>query len=679
LTTLARLLAFLSLLCVLQADAAPAGPTAVTPGKGLVARLYRPASARGSLSGVRRQATALTPEAWLLLPLADFKCGSKETLAEALSGSAPLAPTADLQRPVGEGFYLEARGYLNVLKAGAYPLTIRADDGFRLVIGGATVAEAEQEAWGKTFEATVRFPAPGMYPILIEFFQGSGDAQLQIRGEPFVPGALHDRLPGAPATQAAFTPKAQYSAQGPLGAQVVLTNPSPGRDGQVAWYAAKRRLGTGPRTTALLPPGEHEVMLERIESGGRALTTSRITVGAAVTEGESPVAVPRRIGPVPTVRGNGVFGRVWDVRGDLEDFEDVDRATAAEPAVYFYTEQIDYPPGPDLTVEARNSLQHWLGGAQPVDQKRDGRIFESIGDIRALEVTSCLRIHEPGEVTFDVNSDDGFQLWIGGILVSQHSTPRAPGWTTGKIRFPEAGLYPLRLRYFQWKGGAGLTLTSSLPDTTEALGPQGRRVVGKARLYQFPPGNHPPRPRVRVTRTAAAQGILGTQVLLDASGTSDPDGHPLELTWWLGDRRLGSGEKLWALAPLGSQPIRLEAWDGGPPVQVAGVVTVAPRIEGTSFIGGVFKKGAPVALSFRLTAEDGETVGAGQVRCEATVRRLTASGTELVGTRERRMAYRNGRWEHLFSGGPGRYRVEVRVLGLDGSPITQSRGEIVVR
>jgi hypothetical protein len=74
-----------------------------------------------------------------------------------------------------------------------------------------------------------------------------------------------------------------------------------------------------------------------------------------------------------------------------------------------------------------------------------------------IEATATITIPSAGNWTFGVNSDDGFGLTIGGFSMS-YPTPRGPGDTLQTFSFPAAGLYPLRLVFYERGGGSEVEL-----------------------------------------------------------------------------------------------------------------------------------------------------------------------------------------------------------------------------
>ena len=88
-----------------------------------------------------------------------------------------------------------------------------------------------------------------------------------------------------------------------------------------------------------------------------------------------------------------------------------------------------------------------------------------------LVAEGAINVPAPGLWTFAVGSDDGFRLRISGHgveFVSEYTTGRSFDTTLATFNFPVAGIYDLRLIYYEDFGGAGVEL-SAAQDFQEVL------------------------------------------------------------------------------------------------------------------------------------------------------------------------------------------------------------------
>jgi cysteine-rich repeat protein len=64
-------------------------------------------------------------------------------------------------------------------------------------------------------------------------------------------------------------------------------------------------------------------------------------------------------------------------------------------------------------------------------------------------------VPETGIQTFAIHADDGYTLTIGGVLVAGFDGSRRGGIETRRAQFPEAGVYPMEIMYWN-TGGSGI-------------------------------------------------------------------------------------------------------------------------------------------------------------------------------------------------------------------------------
>ncbi len=80
----------------------------------------------------------------------------------------------------GDRFSMRLQGNLHVRQAGTKTFAIRGDDGYRLNIGGAMVAEFDGLRAARVDTVRVRFAQPGIYPIEVLYYENTGAAVLEM-------------------------------------------------------------------------------------------------------------------------------------------------------------------------------------------------------------------------------------------------------------------------------------------------------------------------------------------------------------------------------------------------------------------------------------------------------------------------------------------------------------------
>lgn len=121
---------------------------------------------------------------------------------------------------------------------------------------------------------------------------------------------------------------------------------------------------------------------------------------------------------------------------------------------------------------------NFVGGGTDADFPGGVNFPGSLGgtDQFAMEARALLLFHAPGSYVFQVNSDDGFRLWLdvnyfdgsggsGGTVYSEFITQRGPVDTNGPaFTIPPGvvGFTGLRLTYFESVGGEEIEFSYSL-------------------------------------------------------------------------------------------------------------------------------------------------------------------------------------------------------------------------
>jgi MYXO-CTERM domain-containing protein len=115
-----------------------------------------------------------------------------------------------------------------------------------------------------------------------------------------------------------------------------------------------------------------------------------------------------------------------------------------------------------------NFAQYPIDVLFPWSQAAGGEICKShqpavpvVRDAFSARYTGLINIRTAGTKTFAVASDDGYQLQIGGVTVSEFQGNRATRMETRRATFAEAGVYPFQLVYWEQGGVASLELSMS--------------------------------------------------------------------------------------------------------------------------------------------------------------------------------------------------------------------------
>jgi len=129
-------------------------------------------------------------------------------------------------------------------------------------------------------------------------------------------------------------------------------------------------------------------------------------------------------------------------------------------------EVIENPNNYSSVVSENAPTINYLGSAAGANFGNDrafpGQVIGQAVDDFVIEATAQITIPTTGTWTFGVNSDDGFGLTLSraGVpaFVMSFASPRGPGDTLQQFNVTSAGVYDLRLVYYERGGGAEVEL-----------------------------------------------------------------------------------------------------------------------------------------------------------------------------------------------------------------------------
>jgi Ca2+-binding RTX toxin-like protein len=200
-----------------------------------------------------------------------------------------------------------------------------------------------------------------------------------------------------------------------------------------------------------------------------------------------------QMGDLPAVlAGTGLNGAVFDRTGRFDSVDQLisQSATQSAPNHLFNAAKIDFgDPGEERT------LAQFLG-SNGTAQTGGATDFTTIG----LKLSGFVWL-EAGTHLITVRSDDGFQLSLGGEVLSRHEGERGFEGTSRQIDVPSNGLYAIELFYFDNSGDQALRFEidgkaagperfyKSIADYQQALADNGAAPPGGlVRPYDGPVG-----------------------------------------------------------------------------------------------------------------------------------------------------------------------------------------------
>ena len=170
--------------------------------------------------------------------------------------------------------------------------------------------------------------------------------------------------------------------------------------------------------------------------------------------------------------------------------------------------------GDSQTMEARGSSLGAGGGTGAGGLRRAG-ISQT-----AMVITGYIAITQTGAYTFNLSSDDGSELFIGGQAVADNDDQHSLQTVTGTAAFTQVGLYAITLDYFEASGSAGLKLTASNPSGACAIAVAASCTGGTAQttlFYSSLPAGAVPEPASLWVLAAGLTGMFAASRLASSS------------------------------------------------------------------------------------------------------------------------------------------------------------------
>jgi hypothetical protein len=182
--------------------------------------------------------------------------------------------------------------------------------------------------------------------------------------------------------------------------------------------------------------------------------------GAAIIPASSQVAAS------PAIAGTGLSGAYWNTNTSMASNAAADAVTLKKPTATFLATTVDYTSTHTLSgtrVPDTETLASFLGAnASGLSGAGRNTLDTSVYLFSGyLNVTSAMD-NTPGtgtiDMTFQVGSDDGMRLAIGGTTVTAFDAPRPYAYSSGSASFAAAGLYPIALLFWENYGNTGVDL-----------------------------------------------------------------------------------------------------------------------------------------------------------------------------------------------------------------------------
>jgi len=188
-------------------------------------------------------------------------------------------------------------------------------------------------------------------------------------------------------------------------------------------------------------------------------------------------------GPVPTSPGTGLIASYYKFSQSVTGLAQGDGlvAAASGPTATFTALTVCFPSC-NSTENDGSSLSSYIS-TNGTNLSSDS----TLGDAVTL-YNGFIAIASAGAYTFDLNSDDGSDLSIGGTLIINNDGQHALTDLQASVTFQSAGLYAISVDHFENGGATGVTVeengaalaTSHLYGSVPAPEPASMAILGSS-------------------------------------------------------------------------------------------------------------------------------------------------------------------------------------------------------
>jgi len=216
---------------------------------------------------------------------------------------------------------------------------------------------------------------------------------------------------------------------------------------------------------------------------------------AAVTIGTS-----QNLGAVPATSGSGLLGYYYKFNssnniGNLATANQL-ISSSGGPTATFTTTQICFPDCAGNSISDSSTMTQFLNGHASNFSYTSTNQPSAI-DHSAIVLNGFIAITRTGTYNFNLGSDDGSQLTIGGTQVINNDSDHGFSFAGGDATFTQTGLYAISITYFEDSGSTGLALFAKDPTGSCVIGRAANCAAGSAAtglLYSSLPSTPTPEP-----------------------------------------------------------------------------------------------------------------------------------------------------------------------------------------
>lgn len=233
---------------------------------------------------------------------------------------------------------------------------------------------------------------------------------------------------------------------------------------------------------------------------------------AAVT-----ISASQDLGAVPSTSGSGLLGYYYKF-GSSSNIGSLSNAnqlisSSGGPTATFTTTEVCFPDCAGTSLSDSSTMTQFLNGHASNFSYISSNHPTSI-DHSAIVLNGYIAITQTGTYNFNLGSDDGSQLTIGGQQVINNDSDHGFSVVGGNATFTQTGLYAISISYFEDSGSTGLDFFAKDPNGNCVIGLASNCAAGSATtglLYSSLPSTPAPEPASLAIFGAGLAGLAAVR------------------------------------------------------------------------------------------------------------------------------------------------------------------------
>lgn len=218
------------------------------------------------------------------------------------------------------------------------------------------------------------------------------------------------------------------------------------------------------------------------------LILSTCLTPALFPAGAVTISASQDLGAVPVTAGSGLLGSYYKFNssnniGSLANANQL-ISSSTGPTATFTTTEVCFPDCAGTSLSDSSTMTQLLNGHTSTFSYTGASQPTSI-DHTAMVLTGYIAITQTGTYNFNLGSDDGSSLTIGGTTVISNDYDHAFQFYNGSATFTQTGLYAISIQYFEDSGATGLDFYGSGPSGTCIFGRTASCAAGSERTSLF--------------------------------------------------------------------------------------------------------------------------------------------------------------------------------------------------